>query len=114
MQAMFDKSVKGLASQGFERSLHSDGVTCMYNGPDGTKHCAWGWVDTLPDDAEGSSVDELEVGLAVKLGPKQKQFARMLQRAHDGAGTPERMQKRLRDVAENYGLRLPKVLKEKK
>ena len=61
-QEMFDRAVRGLASQGFQQAL--EGNACVYDMPmsDGPiRHCAWGWVDTELGNVagEGYNVTEL-------------------------------------------------------
>lgn len=122
-QEMFNRAWEGLKSQGFER-CHSDnepelrGRTdipgCLYDNGKG-HHCAWGWVDpeatrVIDGRYQTGTVGALAsmgVGLAAHLNEGDLSFAADLQGAHDGTGTPERMQEALRRVATKYALVVP-------
>lgn len=111
-QKMFNKAVKGLASQDFQQSL-SDG-TCAYRGLGG-KRCAVGWL--IPDgkydaEMEGFPVDDI----GCFKGTQVLTFLLELQEAHDDAEhedvdrVSDVMKARLRSFAESHKLKLPKVL----
>lgn len=108
IQEMFDRAVRGLASQGWERS--QVGGSCLYTDEHG-RHCAWGWVDPLiPPAFNTCSVGELrdnEVGLAARLLGHTMDFARTLQYAHDGSHTPEQMLGAFVCLTERYALTWP-------
>jgi hypothetical protein len=127
IQEAFDRAVRGLASQGFRRSVlpgTSDGVgvppLCAYTSEvDGAvRHCAFGWlIDdiAIPLDSLSSSVDELleEVPTVIqRIEQIPNAFLRALQEAHDDAHLdlesrvdhPEGMIANLRDLAECWGL----------
>lgn len=118
-QFWFDTAVRGLASQGFERSLSKagDGVTerCAYRGSEGRK-CAVGW---LMNDEEAILADRrLLSGFSLlllngqNLSIEDRFFLSDLQDAHDGARAEgDLMQKRLVDFATWYGLSNPEELK---
>jgi hypothetical protein len=121
-QEMLDRAVRGLRSQGFQKS--SDGARCVYATADG-RHCAWGWVDpstwdlppvtpTTPDDALTSSCALMELarrsfGLAGYLDAAKVKFASELQAAHDGASDPGAMEHHLRVLAIRRGLAFPET-----
>lgn len=115
---MFNKAVEGLASQGWQKSVEggivSLGATCVYNGPNGI-HCAWGWVDpNIPREYESAAVEELHdtgVGLAARLDDEGLDFAVKLQKCHDDSFSPSGMRTRLRDLADEYNLVIPDVLR---
>lgn len=106
-QKIFDVVYRGLKSQGFERSLLSDGVTCAYRGYGGAK-CAAGWL--IPDELykeeyEGSTIDN-SVDLENYFGRKLE-FVMELQTIHDDYETADDMQARLRTFAKHYELKIP-------
>ncbi len=112
-QEMFDRAWNGLKSQGFERCMWDPddryhGGQCAYSSPDGTKHCAWGWVD--PEGLagyQGNSGVYGCPGLAERLDAGDRNFASRLQRAHDGAESPAEMEQKLRSLAADCGLVVP-------
>jgi len=91
-QEAFDTAVRGLASQGFRRSVASDGESCMYNGPDG-RHCALGWliVDVEIDKGDNSApsgsimINYPEVRKKFEGINDPMLFVRTLQTCHDSA-----------------------------
>lgn len=114
---MFDKAVRGLQSQGFKCCGVPDtrsvgGFVCKYVNPEGTMHCAWGWVDTDLKDI-GGTVAGLRldgIGVAATLLPEDVVFASELQGAHDAAyvvGAKTTMQDNLRLLAWKYELTIP-------
>lgn len=110
-QEMFDRAVKGLASQGWERSLGAGGK-CSYRGVDG-RRCAVGW---LLDDEDVDGFAQVPYGglpshVRSKLGGDTHYcFVGHLQNAHDYGKTPIDMRCNLRNLAEWYGLALPAEL----
>jgi hypothetical protein len=113
IQEMFDRAVRGLASQGWEPCV-SDGSNrqesvCLYS--DGTgKHCAWGWVDPSLERSQKGTVAQLRhrrVGIAATLNHAQGGFARQLQTCHDENSEPEQMRNSLRRLAASFDLTWP-------
>lgn len=109
-QKLFNRTVRGLASQGFERSMAPLGDGCAYRGQDGCR-CAIGWL--IPNkryspDLEGWGASRRCVRKAVAAGSPG--FLAYLQRCHDQGRTPDEMKKNLRAFASDHGLALPKVL----
>lgn len=134
-QALFDRAVKGLASQGFAPSYLPDNGTCAYRGEDG-KRCAVGHL--IPDAvykpemeghnaldllAPGSSwgaglrATDLEgmAGYDIDEGQEQElaEFLFGLQGCHDSTASPGVMRVELQDFADLHGLALPPELREK-
>lgn len=108
-QEMFDVAVAGLASQGFERSGQEtgSGFTCKYSDDKG-RHCAYYYVDPRTDLVEGQICENQE-GFDEK--PYHfRAFSRALQDAHDEGETPDMMRSKLRSLAADYSLTLPKAL----
>lgn len=112
-QEIFDTAVKGLESQGYKRSINSNG-SCLYNGPDNT-HCAVGWLikdEDLDPDAATYGVASLLFmypSLFKSLGTYEEVYEKLpfledLQTAHDGAESPEMMCGNLKYIADKYGL----------
>lgn len=116
-QEIFDKSVAGLASQGFERA-YTEGVGCKYRDYDGRK-CAIGWL--IPDDKYNAGLEgcaastgtprAAELRASAGLVDVNPDFIRALQRAHDEGRTPKIMREYLIEVARSFKLRLPDVLR---
>lgn len=114
LQKLFNKAVKGLASQKFRRS-YRDGEGCLYRGPRG-KRCAIGWL--IPDSRYSEGLENKTANVpAVRraaLGtPRRERVGfklRDLQTCHDIAATPSGMRQLLRDFAERNGLKIPKEL----
>ncbi len=118
-QEMFDKAVRGLRSQNWERSVDKDGY-CVYDDGQG-KHCAWGWVDeslwgsdsphTFAPKYRSVNVNGLctqGVGVAGKLSSEELWFAQALQLCHDeGRVNNEPLEPRLRALALKYNLVFP-------
>lgn len=118
-QNWFDTAVKGLASQGFERSLSKagDGLTerCAYRGSEGRK-CAVGWLmndeEALAADRKTWSAITLPLLNGQNLSIEDRYFLSDLQDAHDGGYSEEAlMQRRLVEFATQYGLSIPEELK---
>lgn len=108
-QEAFDTIVKGLASQGFQRSMV--GAGCRFRDRQGRK-CAVGWV--IPDEKyypglEGTAIHSLRLRGLVPMSVD----GALLQRAmscHDGGTTPASMMEALVDCADRFQLKLPKEL----
>jgi hypothetical protein len=85
---MFDKAVRGLASQGWERCVTKDGKCTYHSAINGKEaHCAWGWVDPGAENGWGQ-VSEVATYLpgsvAAHLNKDDLQFALRMQKSHDG------------------------------
>lgn len=107
IQEMFDRAVRGLVSQGWEKCMHFH--RCRYATTEG-KHCAWGWVDlTLGPDQTGSVLElaNRKIGAAATLDPDELSFAEELQLVHDRADSPLDMRNRMWELAEKYQLGWP-------
>lgn len=120
-QEMFNRAVRGLASQGWLPSVDFKQMGgCAYMSDDGTRRCAWGWVD--PDEPllnkYAKSVErarEDKIGLAAELSDEDLEFAKQLQNAHDQvawngldeAGTARKMPGMFAVLAQEYGLTWP-------
>lgn len=113
---LFLKSVKGLASQGFERALmwmDSAGnlTACRYQA--GEKRCAAGW---LVDDETaleaiagcGKWMGVVAAGLATEA---HKDFINNLQSLHDRAKHPSMMKEKFIKLAAAKGWPIPEELR---
>lgn len=106
-QEVFNAVWNGLKSQGFERS--GWGGSCKYRGPDGKK-CAAGWLMTDEEyrpSFEGRSADYLEVGDLFKSKGIDTSFLMELQAVHDVNNTPVKMERALREFANEQKLTVP-------
>ncbi len=127
-QEMFDRAVRGLRSQGWERCItpevrspaagpQAPGGNCVYERrlDDGrVMHCAWGWVDPegtadprVKEDHNVKMLADDGIGLAAVLGEHDLWFAKQLQRCHDEPGGGEWMERRFRTLAEECNLTWP-------
>ena len=105
-QEMFTKAVRGLAKQGFRRSIKKvDGVwNCVYRGPN-NKRCALGHC--IPNTKYRPKWDE-DIGtggdvVCRAIGIRSQatiNFAIELQSCHDDAETPAQMRANLRRLGE--------------
>jgi hypothetical protein len=105
-QEVFDHVVRGLASQGFERSMDQDLQRCQYRGMDGAK-CAGGWVMT--DDEYRPEYDIGKQGwddliTYQGLPEAHSDLIYQLQEAHDSGIGPTYMCAELRRVADTFDL----------
>jgi hypothetical protein len=112
-QEAFDKSVAGLARQGFQRAMRSE-TMCAYLAPNGFK-CAVGHLDdaNVLADMHGSW-DSLNKAGEAQLTPpfphssevriSSETFMRELQNAHDSATAPAQMRLYLYGVAVRFDL----------
>lgn len=123
-QALFNRAVAGIASQGWTQSiLDNDEDTCAYNGANGA-HCAVGWLlnergREQVREADGNGFDSvrdiLQAGWidGVEYSDDMENFLAAMQSAHDGVG-PEYsgygMKERLCIFARQRGLDLPEEL----
>lgn len=106
-QEMFNRAVRGLASQGYQRCMDDKG--CVYTNAAG-QHCAWGWVDQdLPAGifAAISGLRNDGIGVAASLNCGDLHFAEALQEAHDYSDEPDKMRRKLHQVGDKYGLTWP-------
>lgn len=119
-QELFDEMVAGLAEQGFERAYDAEEDRCQYVDGAG-RRCAVGQL--IPEDApdivwrcdEGLSVliDVCREAGMDELAAEFQSHARFLvdaQEAHDNGSCPADMVCALRELAEDYELRIPEVL----
>jgi len=115
LQEMFDKSVKGLASQNFSKSMaeHEGGMGCAYQSSGASKRCAVGHlmsdeqlelVERSLDRYAGSSGLRY-VGFECE-DPRANTlyFLSRLQRAHDDSQTRVGMVAALSEVAAEFRL----------
>lgn len=131
-QDIFNRSVKGLASQNFKQSVTVTG-SCKYRGPDGLK-CAIGHLVTdeqiaqaaqkateYDNETYNTGVDYTQTNegfsarqfIGIEFDPVVgSQFLEDLQSAHDMSDTYSPMKERLIDFAHDYSLELPPELKE--
>ena len=112
-QEVFDHVVRGLKSQGFERSLREGeelqtNPVCAYRGAHGMK-CAAGWI--IADDEYDPEFDGEDAGdwcwmLAAfdRVPDAHDDLIVDLQAAHDTGREPDDMRGRLRRVAKRYAL----------
>lgn len=117
IQVWFDKMVRGLAKQNWERALAeytigSSGPICLYRTPDG-KACAIGQI--IPDNAEviqtgagvmSSGKNYEDLGLGDITDPDERNFLEDAQQAHDSAGKnwSADVRQNFKDIAKQYGL----------
>ena len=113
-QEMFERAVRGLASQNWEQCVYGHGLSrsCVYFIPgDVPKRCAWGWVDPEGTQRDNGSVHLLRVngiGLAAELDMEGESFAMALQNAHDGWDESKGpMAKRFETFARTWNLTWP-------
>ncbi len=108
-QEMFDKAVRGLRSQGFERCYSEEHRMCVYDDGKG-RHCAWGWIDEAtwahPDAGDLVTLSDEGIGLAPRLGIEDYSWAKRLQVIHDTSKC-DNMEQRLRFFAEQSNLTFP-------
>lgn len=108
-QEMFDRAVRGLASQNWVRCVDAVGI-CMYTLEDG-KHCAWGWVDpSLPVGLGLGDVGTLRargIGVAGTLPKHDLLFACSMQSLHDRAVTRVGMRDDFVEFGKKHGLIWP-------
>jgi hypothetical protein len=103
-QEMFDRAVRGLASQGWERCVFKN--ACVFTDDKG-KRCAWGWVDTSLGSSINGNVRALwehGIGIAAQLNDSDLEFALALQEAHDRSYD---MDKAFRHFGKHWGLEWP-------
>jgi hypothetical protein len=121
MQEDFDRSVAGLAEQGFQRAFWNS--RCITISPkDGTR-CAIGHMCSKDGDYRillfRSKIQDEWYQIMKQYGGLvnspytllSHSFSRSMLAAHDNAVSPDDMIKRLRNVAERFDLILPEVLR---
>ena len=103
-QEIFDAAVRGLASQGWQRSMSRDG-RCMYRGAFG-RRCAVGWCideDEYNPEMEGSSVsDFFDVTECLRV-----RFLDTVQNAHDCHAKTQDMLSEFIAVSQRFKLTWP-------
>lgn len=114
VQQFFNKAVNGLARQGWRQGSavpsQYNGYHCQLRGADGTK-C---FVGQLLTNAQAKRAHE-DVYKARHLLSKSEYVREFLcrgQELHDGALSREDMHDRMRSLANQYDLKLPKCLRE--
>jgi len=105
-QKLFNKAVKGLASQDFKRSVNRYG-TCLYRGPAG-RRCAVGWL--IPDAEYSASMEDKNAAAIGLFEDAVGPFLVHLQDVHDAADDSRDLKKGLIQFAKAYNLKLPKAL----
>lgn len=112
-QEAFNKAVRGLAAQGFQRAMQC-AYTCAYRDGEG-RRCAVGHL--LSDEelaVEGNSQPVYELQTPFEEGGSLNGLDSMvlenLQGAHDTSTTPIDMKSRLVEFAIRYELELPREL----
>lgn len=121
-QEMFNRAVRGLASQGWRQSGYKvypyDGARhrvtkCAYtaNYNDSICHCAWGWVDPdIPFSHNYVALGVLHcegIGVAGSLSLEDLEWASRLQACHDSQVCPENMRASFQEFALQCGLTWP-------
>lgn len=117
-QEMFDRAVRGLASQGWRGAIKVgsyDKPICAYLTNDG-RRCAWGWVDTsLASETQDVSSLHYDVcySLAKDLDYDGLVFAKAMQRTHDDVALAdtgeeaESMKNAFAKLSKEFGLTWP-------
>lgn len=117
-QEAFNKAVRGLAKQGFRQSITPGGV-CRFRmaTKSGVRKCAIGHL--VPDAklfsklrSSNSHIYEDNELICKAIGLRFNDFVWDLQIAHDCARSSGHMKDALRNLAADYGLKLPKVLRD--
>jgi hypothetical protein len=108
LEQIFQAVWNGAKSQNFELSLITDAgineTTCMYRNGSGLK-CNAGHL--IPDE-DYSPEMECKVSTDIFIGTEaQMDMLRYLQRCHDGSGTAEEHERKLRDYAEICHYEIP-------
>lgn len=118
LQALFNKSVRGLAKQKFEPAYDEEESSCTYYDAVTGRRCAIGQLMTIKQamtcptgGVEGCPWTFIKKALGVSIA--EQGFLRRLQSAHDGQGSPTSrgIKARLRDVAREFKLKIPAVLR---
>lgn len=116
LQQVFDDAYRGLAAQGFERSIRRDAngayLGCAYRGSEG-RRCALGHC--IPDDRYNALVEEY---VGIFLVPRMPglfssdisdRALSELQGRHDAAVTPGLMRTELAAFAASHDLTIPDI-----
>lgn len=115
-QELFDNAWRGFESQNWAKAMTSDGESCLYRVFDEkgnkTACCGIGW--NIPDedyysDFEYRSVDDADIQKAVRLDPKNCQFASDLQLVHDDSNG--NLKDSMIEFAKQEGLTIPEAVK---
>jgi hypothetical protein len=113
-QEWFELAVRGLARQGWRQSYSASGDCCRYRL--GELKCAIG--HGIPDEAYQSEWDEKgkgaesmargqHIGVADNDVASSIMFLESMQWAHDGAGSPKDVRKRMGDFCTTHNLTWP-------
>ena len=110
-QETFNRAYRGLAAQGFEKSVDMSGE-CAYRSSCGTKKCAAGHL--IPDEDYSEAMERIGVWASEVWAPLKRDGHALdlvtdLQSAHDESTSPLNMQYRLAIVANAHGLTIPKI-----
>lgn len=112
-QQLFDRVFDGLKSQGFQLSTahipNRGHDMCAYRGAE-ERRCAAGWA--IPDfaydpDMEGAGITSLNEMYQLGFTPDQLTLLSIMQRAHDNALSPAKMQQAMRHIAVEWNLKVP-------
>lgn len=117
-QEWFELAVRGLAGQGWERSISEGGDACLYRGADG-KRCAIGFG--IPDAAfdpawdrrgNGAYVLQRDQHISATDAPVdrsgcEQSFLSLLQQQHDKQPTPGLMRSAFLAFAQTHNLTWP-------
>lgn len=111
-QQIFNRVVKGLASQDFKQSLQ--GTFCAFRGNNDRK-CAIGWL--IPDKLYSPPLEREPSDFLIKrllpdtISKDDIDLTDNLRAAHDWGDSPADMKYRLRKVAETFSLKIPAILR---
>ena len=119
LQAAFDRIVRGLAAQGWERAFDEDGEFCVYIDERG-RGCALGHVMTR-EQAIAADVDAIDPEDVAEHFPDNRYLAALLadpaalayevRAAHDREDSPDQRRDFFRTLASRWGLRWPDLPK---
>jgi hypothetical protein len=116
-QQLFDRVFDGLKSQGFQLSTahipNRGHDMCAYRGAE-ERRCAAGWA--IPDFAydpemEGAGIATINEVYRLGFTPDQLTLLSIMQRAHDNALSPAKMQQAMRHIAVEWNLKVPDATK---
>ena len=103
-QDLFDAAVRGLASQGWERSMDENDDVCAYRGECGRK-CAIGWL--IDKDDYRPEIEGYDASKIFACTNQKMQFLQAMQNAHDGHAKPQLMLSEFMGLSEDYKLEWP-------
>ena len=126
-QEFYNKSIEGLAAQGFQQSSEIGGE-CLYRGPNGLK-CAIGVVVTDEQISQAAEIaaqqdpSRAQTALETREGFTSSAFEPLfpdvspmlmstLQSAHDIYSVPLKRLQGLKSAGKDFGLEIPKVLQD--